>query len=232
MGPSVPSSGDRFEGGEPRIPDELIDALLDDSLRPADARRAFNELGADPASARELVAAERMLASLRKPMSAPDFCGRVLREVDRRKAFLPSGGLRRMALWRAAACVALLGLVGAGFVVERVAPRSVHMVDRAEPVGDLADAVSRASARAREPMDQAASLLAPGPWLARGEIRPAAARVDTTTDIVTWAKAIEARTQAIQPTLVGFESRAVPTAVQVSGTDRLGVETGFVFPIR
>lgn len=137
-----------------RIPESQIDAMLDGDLTRDQSRDMFRRLMGDPVAGRELAQTEAALEALRRPVTSPDFTRRILNEVDRRRAWLPAGGVRKLTAWRLAAAIALLGVLAGGFALQRTAPRAVALVDQPAPITDLARAVSYEAAGVFTPVQQ------------------------------------------------------------------------------
>jgi len=138
------SHGDEFvqesAGGEPlaRDVEALLDALAEGSLREDEERRLYAMAERDARVARAVATTVWMTEALREPeVEVPDIAGRVLAETSKRRgAWLNERGLRLVRVARAAAVVAVLGMVGAGMAVRRAAPESVVMRPVETPLTD------------------------------------------------------------------------------------------------
>lgn len=210
-----------------RIPDDAVDALLDGELTRADSAKLFRQLMGRPDEAKRIAETERALEAMRRPVACPDFTKRVLNEIDRQRSWLPSGGVKRVMVWRAAAAVAFLALVAGGFVARRIAPEATTLVDRPAPVSDLARAVSYESASVLTPVQNAVAAI-------RNEFSPVKPEVSqpmvgpvivvrhersragcTADDMLTWLDSIEScrgneNTCGRKARLVAGECRALP----------------------
>ena len=127
--------------GPGRVPDELIDAVLDGGMEGESSKRLFSELIELPDAAREVASTQRAIDALKAPVRTPDMATRVLNQVGRCHGFTNTTE-RRHAWWgRVAAAAALVVTVGGAFAVQRFAPNAASLVEQPTPVGDLVAAV-------------------------------------------------------------------------------------------
>ncbi len=122
------------------IPQDIVDALLDDEASATLRSAYFAVLRAQPTTQAELDDSEMAIDALRDAphTPAPDLAGRILSEVDRRKGLLDRRALRRVSLarWSVAAC---LVLSAAGFfTLRRAAPEATNLLPTPAPLRDLA----------------------------------------------------------------------------------------------
>ena len=142
-----PDASARCSPEEPRIPDHLIDAVLDGEASADDRRFLFAALRRDEQSQARLDSTRRAVDALRlasapeDDAAPPDLTASILGEVDRRKGLFGRGGLRAMSVARAAIAAGLM-LAGVGvFVAHRMAPDTVSLTPRVTPISDVVRAL-------------------------------------------------------------------------------------------
>ncbi|MCA9294257.1 MAG: hypothetical protein KDA20_10625 [Phycisphaerales bacterium] len=133
------SQGEQFDPG--RVPDELIDAVLDGSADIEHSRTLFKQLSQSPDAAREVASTQRAIEALRSPVRTPDLSGRVLGELARRHGFTTPAMRRQVWMRRVAAAAALVVVVGGAFAVQRFVPEAATLLPQATPVSDVVAAV-------------------------------------------------------------------------------------------
>ncbi|MFU8830031.1 MAG: anti-sigma factor family protein [Phycisphaerales bacterium] len=134
--------------GAGRVPDELIDAILDGEVDRADSREMFERLRSDPSVAGDLNATRRAIGALKKPVAAPDFTDRVLGEVAKKRGgWLSHRDRRRVGYGRIAAAALVVLTVGGLYTVERMKPGTLEVVEQPRALAGLADSVSSQSAQ-------------------------------------------------------------------------------------
>lgn len=137
---------DSFGAG--RVPDELIDAILDGEVDRADSRELFETLRSDPGAAGDLNATRRAIGQLKKPVATPDFAERVLGEVAKRRGgWLSHRDRRLVGFGRLAAGVAIVLTIGGLYMLERMKPGTLEVAEQPRAMAGLADSVSSQSAQ-------------------------------------------------------------------------------------
>jgi len=146
-GPNSKGPG-RDDFGAGRVPDELIDAILDGEVAPKDSKAMFAALSGDPDAADEVRGARRAIGALRQPVDAPDFADRVLETVGRKRGgWLSSRDRWKIGVGRFAAAAAILLIVGGLYMAERSRPGTLEMSPQPRAVAGLANSVSDQSSR-------------------------------------------------------------------------------------
>lgn len=133
--------------GPGRVPDELIDAVLDGSVDIERSRQLFKRLSTSPEAAREVASTQRAIDALRSPVRSPDLSGRVLGELARRHGFMTPAMRRHVWMRRVAAAAALLVVVGGAFAVQRFVPEAANLMPKATPVSDVVASVPEPTAQ-------------------------------------------------------------------------------------
>lgn len=145
----------RDDFGAGRVPDELIDAILDGEVAPTDTRAMFQQLSSDPDAADEMRGTRRAIGALRRPVNAPDFADRVLETVGRKRGGWLSGRDRRWVIGgRIAAAAAVLLVVGGLYTAERAEPGTLDVSNQPRALAGLADSVSNQSSRLAQETQQ------------------------------------------------------------------------------
>lgn len=124
-----------------RIPESLIDSVLDGAVDERTRREVARALRHDPRRRRDVAETIEALHALRTPVDCPDLTDGVLRSLDRRRRFLSPAARRTVRRTRTAgmavALLALLGVAGA----QRAMPRLASIGAQPTPVTDVARAV-------------------------------------------------------------------------------------------
>lgn len=145
-----PGRGHPRDDAPGRIPESLIDAVLDGSVDERTRREIARALRHDPSRREDVVRTLRAIDAMRSPIDCPDFSAPVLASLDRRHRFVSARvrrSLRQTRLGLAAA--AMVALVGAA-VAQRAMPRLATIGTPATPVTDMASAVCADTARAAD----------------------------------------------------------------------------------
>lgn len=146
-GPNSKGPG-RDDFGAGRVPDELIDAILDGEIAPKDSKALFQQLGGDPDAADEVRGTRRAIGALCQPVDAPDFTDRVLETVGRKRGgWLSSRDRWKIGMGRFAAAAAILLIVGGLYLAERSNPGTLDVRNQPRALAGLADSVSDQSMR-------------------------------------------------------------------------------------
>lgn len=138
----------RDDFGPGRVPDDLIDAILDGEVGPSDSKALFEQLRRNPDASGDLNATRRAIGALRQPLETPDFADRVLETVGtKRGGWLSGRDRRRIGFGRVAAAAAVVALIGGMYAFERARPGALDLSDRPSAVAGLASEVSDSSGR-------------------------------------------------------------------------------------
>lgn len=133
-----------------RIPESLIDAVLDGSVDDRTRREVARALRHDPRRRQDVEETVEVIDAMRMPIECPDFSGTVLERLDRKHRFLPARVRRSLRQARLglglAAMVALVAVAGA----QRFVPRLASIAPPPTPVSDVAQAVRADACRAAE----------------------------------------------------------------------------------
>lgn len=119
---------------EARIPEELVESLLNRELDEGSREKVFAMLRRDPRACEDLARTQRVVSMLRTPIEAPDFRAAVMERVGAKRGFLPERLRRVVKRGRLAvgAC-GLLVLLGAA-AAQRYAPEWTELTARPRPV--------------------------------------------------------------------------------------------------
>lgn len=136
-----PSIVDDFDAGQ-AIPDDLVDAILNEEVEGDESARVFDRLRREPGAMRTLEETEYSIDALKgaRP-SSPDLSSHILGEVDRRKGLFDRHGLRRVWLWRGLAITGVVLAVAGVFLAERMTPADVNLTGDPAPLSDLLSAL-------------------------------------------------------------------------------------------
>lgn len=124
-----------------RIPESLIDSVLDGSVDERTRREVTRALRHDPRRRADLAETVEAISALRGPVDCPDFSDGVLTSLDRKHRFLSPAARRFARRVRVSGSLVLLcGLIGiAG--LQRAFPRFGSLGDQPTPVTDVARAM-------------------------------------------------------------------------------------------
>lgn len=146
-GPNPKGPG-RDDIGAGRVPDDLIDAILDGEVGREDTKALFAKLSADPEAAGDLNATRRAIGALREPVRAPDFTDRVLQTVGQKRGGWLSGRDRRLiSFGRIAAGIAVVALIGGMYAMERARPGTLDVSGQPKAVAGLTNSLSESSSQ-------------------------------------------------------------------------------------
>ena len=166
--PSISSMSDEFEGA---IPEELVDAMLDGEVPQQRAAEIRGVIRSDSEASARLRDTDRILDLLKHtPAStpAPDLSGAILSQVDRRRRFLGSSGLRTLVATRYAVAASLLIGAAIGFMAHRAMPEIPLVARGPAPVKRIVESVPERTAEVLSGVEGLAR--------AAGEIVPAGVR--------------------------------------------------------
>lgn len=146
-----------------RIPDSLIDAVIDGEVDDRARREILSAARRHPQQRRELIETSNLLEALRAPVAGPDFSGAVVAEAHRRRRYIPARVQRlvtrsRMAV-AASVLLALVCYVGAS----RAWPDAAVFNTAPAPIARVADSVASDAQRAMETVTVTRASLAPLP---------------------------------------------------------------------
>lgn len=145
MRPDRPFRDDDAPG---RIPESLIDSVLDGAVDERTRREVARALRHDPRRRRDVAETVEAISALRGPIDCPDIADGVLASLDRRHRFLSTGARRFVRRARlSGALVLLVGLVAVAGV-QRAAPRFGSLAAQPTPVTDVARAMQTETAQA------------------------------------------------------------------------------------
>jgi hypothetical protein len=159
-----------------RIPDSLIDAVIDGEVDDRARREILAAARRHPQQRRELAETSDLIEALRAPVAMPDLSGAVVAEAHRRRRYLPARVQRlvtrsRMAV-AASILLALMSYVGAS----RAWPDAAVFNTSPAPIATVADSVASDAQRAMTTVSETRASLAPLPT--RGSF--AAVKIDRT----------------------------------------------------
>lgn len=146
-----------------RIPDSLIDAVIDGEVDDRARREILSAARRHPQQRRELADTSDLLQALRTPVAGPDFSSVVVAEAHRRRRYIPARVQRavtrsRMAV-AASVMLALLCYVGAS----RAWPDAAVFNRSAAPITTVANSVASDAERAIASVNEARASLSPLP---------------------------------------------------------------------
>lgn len=151
MSPPRPHPQDDAPG---RIPESLIDSVLDGSVDERTRREIARALRHDPRHRQEVSETIEAIDALRGPVSCPDLSAGVLSTLDRRHRFLSPKARRLVRRARLSGVLAVLAGLLAAAGLQRTAPRFASLSAQPTPVTDIAQAVqtetTEAAGRVRE----------------------------------------------------------------------------------
>jgi anti-sigma factor RsiW len=131
-----------------RIPESLIDSVLDGAVDERTRREVARALRHDPRRRRDVAETVEAISALRGPIDCPDIADGVLASLDRKHRFLSPGARRFVRRARlSGALVLLVGLVAVAGV-QRAAPRFGSLAAQPTPVTDVARAMQTETAQA------------------------------------------------------------------------------------
>jgi hypothetical protein len=145
VNPSRPFRDDDAPG---RIPESLIDSVLDGAVDERTKREVARALRHDPRRRQDVAETIEALNALRHPVVCPDISAGVLSTLDRKHRFLSPGARRLIRRTRVSGMLAVLvGLVAVAGV-QRAVPRFSSLSAQPTPVTDVARAVQADTAEA------------------------------------------------------------------------------------
>lgn len=131
----------RDEDAPGRIPESLIDSVLDGAVDERTRREVARALRHDPRRRAEVSQTLEALGALREPVACPDFAPEVLGSLERRHRFSTPRVRQIVRQTRLGlGMAALLTLAGVA-VTQRAVPRLASLGDQPTPVTDVAQAM-------------------------------------------------------------------------------------------
>lgn len=124
-----------------RIPESLIDAVLDGSVDERTRREVSRALRHDATRQRDVQETIEAIDALRQPIDCPDLAGDVLGTLDRKHRFLPARARRVIRQTRLGLGLAALLALGTVALGQRAIPRLASIGAPPTPVSDLAQAI-------------------------------------------------------------------------------------------
>ncbi|MEM9374121.1 MAG: hypothetical protein AAGA55_10805 [Planctomycetota bacterium] len=147
MNSSRPFRDDEAPG---RIPDSLIDAVLDGAVDDRTRREVHRALRHDVTRRQDVHETIEAIQALRAPLDCPDVSAEVLSTLDRSHRFLCTNArraLRRTRMGLGLAAILALGVVAVG---QRAIPRLASIAPPPTPVSDVAKAFRSDAGRAAD----------------------------------------------------------------------------------
>ncbi len=124
-----------------RIPESLIDSVLDGAVDDRTRREVARALRYDPRQRRDVAETMEAISALRTPVSCPDVSAGVLRTLDRKHRFLSPRARRFVRRTRVSGMMLMLvGLVAVAGV-QRAMPRFASLSAQPTPLTDVARAM-------------------------------------------------------------------------------------------
>lgn len=167
-----------------RIPESLIDSVLDGSVDSRTQREVARALRHDPRRRRDVDETIEALSALRGPIECPDLSNGVLAELDRKHRFLSPKARRFVRRARLSGALVLLAglLVVAG--VQRAAPRLASVAPQPTPVLDVANAVQSETAQAADRVRESVRVMQASMGPLSGSLEAPGARLRVRDDVV------------------------------------------------
>lgn len=145
MNPARPFRDDDAPG---RIPESLIDSVLDGAVDERTKREVARALRHDPRRRQDVAETMEAISALRHPVDCPDISVGVLITLDRKHRFLSPKARRLIRRTRVSGMLAVLvGLIAVASV-QRAMPRFSSLSAQPTPVTDVARAVQADTAQA------------------------------------------------------------------------------------
>lgn len=145
MNPSRPFRDDDAPG---RIPESLIDSVLDGAVDERTKREVARALRHDPRRRQDVAETIEAISALRHPVDCPDVSAGVLSTLDRKHRFLSPKARRLIRRTRVSGMLAVLVGLLAVAGVQRAMPRFSSLSAQPTPVTDVARAVQADTAQA------------------------------------------------------------------------------------
>ncbi|GEM_PF-3115672 len=124
-----------------RIPDSLIDAVLDGAVDDQTRREVNRALRHDASRQRDVAETMEAIRALRDPIDCPDLSADVLAALDRKHRFLPARAHRAVRQARLGIGLAALLALGTVAVTQRAMPRLASLGTPETPISDVARAI-------------------------------------------------------------------------------------------
>lgn len=166
-----------------RIPESLIDSVLDGTVDERTKREVARALRHDPRRRQDVAETMEAISALRRlgPDECPDLSASVLATLDRRRGFLSARGRRFVKRARFGAVATMLVALVSVAGLQRGLPRLATLGDPPTPVNDVAQAVQSEAVQAADELRQSVRVMqASMPSLSGGLTTPGRAyRLDT-----------------------------------------------------
>ncbi|MCC5823062.1 MAG: hypothetical protein LAT64_07545 [Phycisphaerales bacterium] len=133
-----------------RIPESLIDSVLDGSVDSRTRREVARALRHDPRRRQDVTETIEAISALRGPVECPDLSGGVLAELDRKHRFLSPRARRFVKRARFSGVLVLLAGLITVAGVQRAVPRLASVAPQPTPVSDITSAVQTETAQAAD----------------------------------------------------------------------------------
>lgn len=192
MNPSRPFHEDDAPG---RIPESLIDSVLDGAVDERTKREVARALRHDPRRRQDVAETIEAISALRHPVDCPDISAGVLSTLDRKHRFLSPKARRLIRRTRVSGMLVVFAGLLAVAGVQRAMPRFSSLSAQPTPVTDVARAVQADTAQAAgQVRDSVRIMQASLPSLAGGLDMPGRAyRTSTEAQIAESAAMMERR---------------------------------------
>ncbi|MFG0304876.1 MAG: anti-sigma factor family protein [Phycisphaerales bacterium JB040] len=125
-----------------RIPDSLIDAVIDGDLDPRAQREILAAARRHPEQRRELAETTQLLRAFRSPLAAPDLTDAIVHEAHRRRRYIPARVQRLVTRSRLAVAASVLLALTAYVGATRAFPDASLFQARNAPVSSVAENVA------------------------------------------------------------------------------------------
>lgn len=142
-----------------RIPESLIDAVLDGSVDDRTRREVNRALRHDATRARDVRETLEAIEAMRHPIACPDLTVDVLSALDRKHRFLPARARRAMRQTRLGLGLAALLALGTVAVAQRTIPRLASIGSPPTPISDVAQSIHADAGQAADCVRDGASLV-------------------------------------------------------------------------
>ena len=142
-----------------RIPESLIDAVLDGSVDERTRREVNRALRHDATRARDVRETLEAIDAMRHPIACPDLTVGVLSALDRKHRFLPARARRAMRQTRLGLGLAALLALGTVAVAQRTIPRLASIGSPPTPISDVAQSIHADAGQAADCVRDGASLV-------------------------------------------------------------------------
>lgn len=138
----TPDQGDNLPPRLGRIPDSLIDAVIDGDLDTHAQREILAAARRHPEQRRELAETTELLRAFRSPVASPDFTDAVVHKAHSRRRYIPLRLQRLITRSRLAVAASVLLALSAYVGATRAFPDAPLFQSRNAPVSQVAETVA------------------------------------------------------------------------------------------